>query len=113
MYKSRSSSGAEVNDLNPEQQYDVDLRYFDEEERELGGDLANEGKQSNVRQFLKSTKAADLYRKKKNVEAPYFDQRYLRNSFFGPKYGPAGGVSHGRSPEEPTTPSFSFFMPPD
>ena len=99
-YKNQSSSGAEVSDLNPEQQYDVDLRYFDEEEKAMGGDLANKGKQRNVRQFLKSSKAADLYRKKKEVEAPYFDQRYLEgySSFYGPKYGPVGSTNYAPKP---------------
>ena len=44
------SSGGEVNDLNPQRAYDVDIRRLDEDEREIAkaADTRNVGKQNRT-----------------------------------------------------------------
>lgn len=65
--KDSGTSGVEVSDLNPEDQYDVDLRRVDPDQRE---NIDIEKKQKRVAKFMRSAKAAGKYKQKAGIDEP-------------------------------------------
>jgi len=65
--KDSGTSGLEISDLNPEDQYDVDLRRVDPEQRD---NFDVENKKKRVGTFMKAVKAAGKYRQKSGIDEP-------------------------------------------
>ena len=102
------TSGIEVTDLNPEDQYDVDLRRVDPEQRE---NFDIEKKKSNVSKFTRAAKAAGKYRHRKGIAEPTIRGRTPIGkasidgvelpSLRGRNYGPpgAGATEYANKPQ--------------
>ena len=63
------SSGGEVNDLNPQRAYDVDIRRLDEKDQRIAGraDTRNELKQNRVGKFLRAKRSAGSFLRSENT----------------------------------------------
>jgi len=98
---SRGTSGAEVSDLNPEHQYDVDLRRLgiDDKDTALMADTANEAQQSRVSRYLKAARLANKYMQ--SSASP--SDRLVR----GDRIGRAGSTNYANKPTAQSGKPFS------
>tara|TARA_R100001594_G_C3984182_1_gene250800 strand:- start:385 stop:762 length:378 start_codon:yes stop_codon:yes gene_type:complete len=66
--KDSGSSGIEISDLNPEKNYDIDLRRVEPEYRESLDKSNND--QTKVKKFMKAVKSANAYRQRNQIKEP-------------------------------------------
>ena len=62
-----ATSGVEISDLNPEDQYDVDLRRVDPNQREH---FDIEDQKERVGTFMKAVRAAEKHKQKTGIDEP-------------------------------------------
>jgi hypothetical protein len=99
------TSGAEVSDLNPEQEYDTDLRRLSEDSRGAAESVNDD--QNRVAKFMRAAKSAGAYRQKASIDEPTIRGRTPRvraeiNGVELPTTGDSGGrtgaVGYARKP---------------
>lgn len=90
---SRGTSGAEVSDLNPQHQYDVDLRRLGVDDKETAAlaDTANERQQNRVERYLKASRLASKYIQSAASPADL--------SVKGDRIGRAGSTNYANKPK--------------
>lgn len=108
--KDSGSSGAEVSDLRPEQNYDVDIRRLDQRGRELAdyADTRNEKQQNRVEKFFRAARTAGKYRTKQSIDEPLIRGQPTQNPAnfagtftpsLGDRIGIAGGMEYADKPQ--------------
>ncbi len=103
------SSGGEVNDLNPQRAYDVDIRRLDEDQREIANaaDTRNVGKQNRVEKFLRAKRSAGKFSQKRKFDGPWTNREGQVPAFTeGDQFGRAGSTNYADKPQASTS---SFF----
>jgi hypothetical protein len=109
------SSASEVSDLNPERNYDTDLRRINAEERsDIKGINDNQGR---IRRFLTSAKAANKFRQKALVDEPTLRGETPRTEAtiggvevpsLGDEYGTVGSVGYAKKPRAQSGTFYGF-----
>jgi hypothetical protein len=109
------SSASEVSDLNPERNYDTDLRRINAEERsDIEGINDNQGR---IRRFLTSAKAANKFRQKSLVDEPTLRGETPRTEAtiggvevpsLGDEYGTVGSVGYAKKPKAQSGTFYDF-----
>jgi hypothetical protein len=100
------SSGSEITDLNPERNYDTDLRRIGEAERPDIEAINDE--QGRIRRFFKAAKTANKYRQKASIDEPTLRGETPRSEAIiggvevpslGDEYGTVGSVGYAKKPK--------------
>jgi len=100
------SSGGEVNDLNPQRAYDVDIRRLDEKDQRIAGraDTRNELKQNRVEKFLRAKRSAGKFSQKRKYDGPWTDRQGQVPAFTeGDQFGRAGSTAYAAKPQPSTS----------
>ena len=100
------SSGGELNDLNPQRAYDVDIRRLDEEAQKIAGraDTRNEGQQNRVEKFLRAKRSAGKFSQKRKFDGPWTDRQGQVPAFTeGDQFGRAGSTNYADKPQPSTS----------
>lgn len=100
------SSGGEVNDLNPQRAYDVDIRRLDEPSQSIAGraDTRNELQQNRVEKFLRAKRSAGKFSQKRKFDGPWTDRQGQVPAFTeGDQFGRAGSTAYADKPQASTS----------
>ena len=100
------SSGGEINDLNPQRAYDVDIRRLDEGSQRIAGraDTRNERQQNRVEKFLRAKRSAGKFSQKRKFDGPWTDRQGQVPAFTeGDQFGRAGSTNYADKPTASTS----------
>ena len=108
-YNSASDSGSSsrgITDLTPGRAYRVDTRNLDQDEKVIASaaDTSGVEKENRVEKFLRATKAAGKFQKKRMIDAPFGEGRPPAFAE-GDRFGKVGSTNY---PNKPTEPSAMF-----
>jgi hypothetical protein len=109
------SSGSEVTDLNPERNYDTDLRRISEEERPGVAEINDD--QTRIRRFITAAKASNKFRQKASIDEPTLRGETPRSEAtiggvevpsMGDEYGTVGSVGYAKKPRSQSGAFYGF-----
>lgn len=109
------SSGSEVTDLNPERNYDTDLRRIEEEKRPDIEDINDD--QARIRRFITAAKTANKFRQQASIDEPTIRGEIPRSEAIiggvevpslGDEYGKVGSVGYAKKPKAQSGTFYGF-----
>jgi len=113
------TSGTEVSDINPEHQYDVDLRRLGQDNAVTASaaDTENQIQQRRVGKFLKATRLAGKYQQQEDIKYPIVGNQMRRRPAeragvtlpsLGDAPGSAGSTNYANKPQPRSGKSYSW-----
>lgn len=109
------SSGSEVTDLNPERNYDTDLRRIEEQERPDVEAINDD--QARIKRFITAAKTANKFRQKASIDEPTLRGETPRSEAtiggvevpsLGDEYGKVGSVGYAKKPRAQSGTFYGF-----
>jgi hypothetical protein len=109
------SSSSEVTDLNPERNYDTDLRRIETQKRPDIEAINND--QIRIKRFITAAKTANKFRQKASIDEPTIRGETPRSvaviggievPSLGDEYGKIGSVSYAKKPKAQSGTFYGF-----